>query len=103
MGKDAERAFKEAIRSTYGVESRYVEATPVTETFKGETVWSGVVHVFDLTDHPDATRAYVWSEPWDGVGLRQTIKVILHAGPVESPLDAVRAAIVKDFKDRGSG
>jgi hypothetical protein len=100
MGKDAERTFKEAIRSTYGVEARFVEAVPVTETFQGETVWSGIVHVFDLIDHPEASRAYVWSELQDGISARQTVKVILHAGPVESPLDAVRAAIMKEYKDR---
>jgi hypothetical protein len=100
VGKDAERTFKEAIRSTYGVEARFVEAVPVTETFQGDTVWSGIVHVFDLTDHPDASRAYVWSELKDEVTGRQTVKVILHVGPVESPLDAVRASIVKEYKDQ---
>lgn len=100
MGKEAERTFKEAIRSTYGVEARFVKAVPVTETFQGDTVWSGLVHVFDLIDHPDASRAYVWSELKDGVTARQTVKVILHAGPVESPVDAVRAAIVKEYKER---
>jgi hypothetical protein len=86
--------------STYGVESRFVEAVPVTEIFRGETVWSGIVHVFDLIDHPQAPRAYVWAEPVDGVSLRQTVKVILHAGPVESPVGAVRASIVKEYRER---
>jgi hypothetical protein len=77
-----------------------VESIPTTETFEGETVSPGIVHVFDLIDHPEASRAYVWSELQDGISGRQTIKVILHAGPGESPLDAVRAAIVKEYKDR---
>jgi hypothetical protein len=39
---------------------------PVKETFKGSTVWEGIVHVFDLEDHPKATRAYAWSSPAGG-------------------------------------
>jgi len=32
-------------------------ALPVRERHGDATVWEGVVHVFDLTDHPKATRA----------------------------------------------
>jgi hypothetical protein len=98
-GKDAERTFKDAIQSAYGVESRFVEAVPVSDTFQDKVVWSKIVHIFDLIDHPEATRAYVWSDLEDEVSGRQRITVILHAGPVQSPLDAVRAGIVREHKD----
>jgi len=55
-------------------------------------VWQGVVHVFDLADHPQANRAYAWSEEREG-GKRRFFAV-LQQGPIRSPVDAVRAAIV---------
>ena len=27
----------------------------------GKTVWEGIVEVFDLRDHPEASRAYAWA------------------------------------------
>jgi len=85
----------EAIRTTHGGEPHFVEAVPVNETFEGQTVWDGIVHVFDLKGHPTATRAYAWSEQVDGVRGRQRFHVVLHQGPVDSPVAAVRAAIVR--------
>lgn len=70
---------------------------PVTETFKGETVWDGAVQVFDLIDHPTARRAYAWSHAVEGSENRRFI-VVLHAGPVDSPQNAVRAAVVGQFR-----
>jgi hypothetical protein len=55
------------------------------------------VHGLYVIDHPQASRAYVWSDLEDEVSGRQRVAVILHAGPVESPPDPVRAAIVKEY------
>ena len=63
-GNDRERLHR-AIRDLHGCDSRWIEAVPVTETFEGQTIWDGVVQVFDLIDHPTATRAYAWSHLWD--------------------------------------
>ena len=68
---------------------------PVREKFKGELVWEGVVHVFDLEGHPKATRAYAWSSPIDGSTKRRFFAV-LQMGSIKSPIDAVRAAIVAE-------
>lgn len=38
--------------------STLTQSVPVRETFEGRPVWEGVVHVFDLSGHPTATRAY---------------------------------------------
>jgi hypothetical protein len=56
-----------------------------------------VVHVFDLTGHPIATRAYVWSSPIEGSTKRRFFAV-LHTNRINSPLEAVRAAIVGEHK-----
>jgi hypothetical protein len=90
-----DRQLKEAIESQHGGTATLVRAVPVKETFKGVPVWEGVVHVFDLAGHPKATRAYAWSSPIEGSTKRRFFAV-LHMGPIKSPLDAVRAAIVAE-------
>lgn len=71
------------------------------ETFNGVTVWEGMVHVFDLEDHPSATKAYAWSSPIEGSTKRRFFAV-LHLGGIRSPQDAVRAAIVAEHRQRGT-
>jgi hypothetical protein len=87
--------LKRAVEVQHGATATLVQAAPVKETFKGSTVWEGVVHVFDLAGHPKATRAYAWSSPIEGSDKRRFFAV-LHMGPIKSPVDAVRAAIVAE-------
>ena len=69
----------------------------VHEKHEGETVWNGVVHVFDLRGSPSgATRAYAWSYERDD-GKRRFFAV-LHLEPIKGPVDAVRAAIVAEMR-----
>ena len=51
-------ALKAAVERMHRCKARLVQSIPITETFESKTVWDGVVHVFDLTGHPKATRAY---------------------------------------------
>jgi hypothetical protein len=62
-----------------------------------QPVWEGVVHVFDLEGYPPATRVYAWSSPIEDSTKRRFFAV-LHCGPVKSPQDAVRAAIVAEHR-----
>jgi len=71
-------------------------------TFNGQPVWKGVVHVFDLEGHPKSTRAYAWSSPIEGSTKRRFFAV-LQMGAIQSPLDAVRAAIVAEHKRGDQG
>jgi hypothetical protein len=71
-------------------------AVPVRETFEGETVWEGTVHIFNPTSHP---RAYAWSAPIAG-STKRGFFVVLHQPPVDSPQAAVRAAIVVEQRAR---
>jgi hypothetical protein len=91
--------LKTAIQAQHGGTATLVQAVPVKETFKGSTVWEGVVHVFDLEGHPKATRAYAWSSPIEGSTKRRFFAV-LHIPPIVSPLDAVRAAIVVEHRSQ---
>jgi len=89
--------LKEAIESQHGGTATLVQAVPVKETFEDQPVWEGVVHVFDLEGHPLASRAYAWSSPIEGSTKRKFFAV-LHLGPVKSPQNAVRAAIVAEHR-----
>lgn len=75
----------------HGVESTWVESVAVTEMFHGKTVWDGEVQVFDLVGHATAPRAYAWS--YATTGTKRQFVAVLHAGPVVSPISAVRASI----------
>lgn len=91
--------LREAIRLTHGAEATHVESVPVKETFQGETVWEGVVEVFDLAGHVTATRVYAWTHNTDDPKKPKRHVAVLHIPPVVSPQTAVRAAIVQGFRD----
>jgi hypothetical protein len=81
--------LKRAVESQHGCKATWVQTVPVKETFEGQTVWEGIVHVFDFTGHPKANRAYAWSSPIEGSDKRRFFAV-LHQPPITSPVEAVR-------------
>ena len=89
--------LKQAVERMHGGSAQLAQSVPVRETFEGKPVWEGVVHVFDLSGHPTATRAYAWSSPIEGSTKRRFVAV-LHQPPVDSPQAAVRAAIIAEHK-----
>ena len=89
--------LKETVETQHGGPATFVQAAPVTETFSGSPVWGGVVHIFDLKGHPKATRAYAWCSPIEG-SEKSRFFAVLHTGAIQSPLDAVRAAIVAEHR-----
>jgi hypothetical protein len=93
--------LQDVIRHLHGVESTHVESVPVKEIFQGKTVWEGIVEVFDLKNHAKASRLYAWAYETDNPKRPRHVTV-LHMGPVTSPLLAVRAAIVEEFRNRES-
>lgn len=88
-----------AVEGMHHCRAHLTQSVPVAEAFNGQSVWDGVVHVFDLEGHPTASRAYAWSSPVEGSDRRKFFAV-LHVPPIVSPVDAVRAAIVADHKDQ---
>lgn len=86
-----------AVLRLHGAKATHAESVPVTEVFQGETVWDGVVEVFDLSEHP-AGKAYAWSHESDSGGRRYV--VVLHAPPVSTPQKAVQAALVQEYRER---
>src|SRR3954451_14842110 len=89
--------LKEAVEKMHGGAATLAQSVPVRETFEGKPVWEGVVHVFDLAGQLTATRAYAWSSPIEGSEKRRFFAV-LHTDRINSPLEAVHAAIVAESR-----
>ena len=85
------KLLRTAIRAVHGCDSTHVETTQVTELWEDQLVWTGDVEVFDLIAHPKAEQAFAWSYKADN-GKTQSVAV-LKVPPIETPPDAVRAAI----------
>ena len=93
---------QEAVQNLHNCKATFREIVPVVEQFEGQTAWEGEVHVFDLEDHPTASVCYAWSSAIEGSDKRK-FYAVLHAPPVTSPLEAVRASIIQDYKNKRSG
>lgn len=91
------KALAKAILDLHGCKARWVKSAPVKELFEGETVWEGIVQVFDLINHPKATRCYAWSH-WLDNSKKRRFFAVLHQEPVDSPHAAIRATIVSEFR-----
>jgi len=89
-------ALRRAIKDLHGLDGIYRESVRVVETFRGATVWSGEVHVFDVTA-PNASECYAWTAQGSKPG-RDELVAVLAEPPVKSPETAVRAWIVAKAK-----
>ena len=89
--------LKQAIESHHGGTATFVNTLPVREHFTGHHVWHCTVHIFDLAGHPNAFRAYAWSLPVEGSNKRR-FYAVLHTPVIDSPANAVRAAIVAQHR-----
>jgi hypothetical protein len=94
--------LQDVIRHLHGGHAVHVESVPVKETFKGETVWEGIVEVFDLQGHPKANRVYAWAHETENPERPKRHVAVLHIDPVTSPLMAVRAAIREEIRNLGT-
>ena len=94
--------LRDVIRKLHGAEAVHVETIPIKESFQGKTVWEGEVEVFDLKDHPQAFRAYAWAHDTDDPEKPRRHITVLHLNAIKSARDAVRAAIVQEFRNLGT-
>ena len=83
-------ALSDGIRATHNCECAHAGTSHVHEQMDGETVWEGDVEIFDLEGHPEATKAFAWG--WDVEGEVRCLAII-NVPPIESPREAVQAAI----------
>jgi len=84
--------LRDIIHRLHRAKATHRESVPVTEKFNGETVWDGTVEVFDLHGHPKASTVYAWTNDADNH------VTVLHLGPIASAAQAVRAAIIQEFR-----
>jgi hypothetical protein len=87
--------LKKAIEAEHGGKATHHHAVPVNEKERGQSIWHGIVHVFDLADHPKAKRAYAWADPGDDA--KPKIVTMLHVDQVKGPIEAVRAALAAEL------
>jgi hypothetical protein len=73
---------------------KHRESVAVVETFRGETVWEGMVEVFDVAEPPPAV-AYGWAVESDQGPQYVTVKGV---PPADSPLAAVRVWLVSQAR-----
>ena len=94
--------LRDVIRRLHGAEATHVESIPVKEVFRGETVWEGIVEVFDLAGHATAHRVYAWAHETDDPDKPIRHVTVLHLHPIKSAKDAVRAAIMQEARNLGT-
>ena len=93
------KALKEVVEKTHGGEATFLESVHIVEKFDDKKVWEGIVNVFMLEGHPAAKKCYAWSHEIEGTKKRRFFAV-LHHPPISSPQDAVRAAIVQEYRTK---
>jgi len=89
--------LRSVIRKLHGCEAVHSSTVQVREMFEGKTVWDGEVEVFDITGYPKASQCYAWSYQDDDGRMQYT--AVLRTPPVNSPQDAVKAAIRAQVKN----
>ena len=92
MGNAATEQLKRVIETRLGGVASFARSTRVGPANRPASEWDGVVHLFDLKNHPHAKRVYAWSSPIRG-GTKPRYFAVLHTGGVRSPAEAVRAAV----------
>ncbi len=92
--------LREAIRNLHGCDSTWLLSVPmtVTEAWRGESAWDGVVEVFELIDHSTANLCYAWAHAVDDDSNRWRFVAVLHEGLLDSPQAAVEAAIAQEHR-----
>lgn len=89
---------KLAVEHLHNCSAVHSATVPVTEVFRGKTLWHGRVEVFDLAGHPKAKRAYAWSHRDGKDDLDEKFVTVLELPPVVSPQTAVQVAVAKEIK-----
>ncbi len=92
MSEKIERLEK-AIKDLHGFRSTHLQSVPIEATLQDDTVWKGVVEVFQLHHHPRAGFAYAWAYKDDG---KEHYVAVVGVPPVNLPIDAVRAYIAAE-------
>jgi hypothetical protein len=88
--------LQQAIEELHNVQATHRESVRVKETWKGKTIWDGVVEVFHIKGHQETETAYAWLHD-TGDSEHPLPVTVLHIDPALSPAKAVRAFIVQEY------
>jgi hypothetical protein len=83
--------LQRVIESQHGTKSTFVRSVQIHRRSDSQTNWNGIVHVFDLNNHPKAKRVFAWSSSISGSGAPRFFAV-LQSGQIATPIQAVKAA-----------
>ena len=86
--------IQNAVEKLHNCHAAHAESVPIHEGFRGRTVWEGVVELFAIENHLQAKRSYAWEVP----GPSPDYVAVLEFPPVESPLTAVRVALLSQSR-----
>ena len=87
--------LREAISKKHRCDSRHIESIAVTETYKDNVAWNGTVEVF-VVNHLEAEICYAWEHRPEQGKKKSRYVTVLHIPPIDSPLKAVRTAIISE-------
>lgn len=91
--------LRNVIRKMHGAEATHRESISVREVFEGQTVWDGIVEVFHLHEHSKTDTVYAWMHDTGDPGKAVQHVTVLHIHPALSPLAAVRAFLIQEFRN----
>jgi hypothetical protein len=91
--------LRDAIHKLHGGEATHRYSVPVKEVFNGETVWEGIVEVFHLKGHAKTDTVYAWLHDTGDPKKPFLPVTVLRIHPALSPIEAVRAFILQEFKN----
>jgi hypothetical protein len=95
--------LKRLIETQHGAKSTFAKSVRIHRQVEGQANWDGLVHVFDLNNHPKAKRAFAWSSPISGGGGPRFFAV-LQMDAITTPIQAVKAAsaAIRQWGARGT-
>lgn len=95
--------LKRLIETQHGAKSTFVKSVRIHRQPESQSNWDGMVHVFDLSNHPKAKRAFAWSSPISGSSGPRFFAV-LQMGAITTPVQAVKAAsaAIREWGARGT-
>jgi hypothetical protein len=69
--------LRDAATVAHKCSAKHVDSVPIVEMMGTDTVWEGVVEVFEIEGNPNADRCYAWTFQ-DG-GKKRFVTVLKHA------------------------
>jgi hypothetical protein len=83
----------EAITETHGqAPGTHIETAHVREEFGGQVIWEGDIEVYSINHPSGAARVYAWGV--SGEDRQVSYFAVLGDGPIKTPADAVKAALL---------